>query len=346
MTRTFKASPAIVAEVPLLIGLLGPPGGGKTFSALRLATGIARVRGGEVYVIDTEGARATKYASRFAFQHVPFGPPYKPTDFLASIHQMAEAGAGAIVVDSMSDEHEGEGGVLDWHDQELDRMAGNDWQKRERVGQASWIKPKADRRKLIDGLLRIKTPIIMCFRAREKVKQIKNDRGRMEPTNIGYQPIAPMEIVHTLDLTCLLPPKADGVPVWKSDKIGEDFIIKLPEFLRPFITDGAQLSEEMGERFAAWARGDDMEPRTDSPAPQRHNVTTSPQPDPTQAPRDISEVARMGDEAAERGMDVLQTWWKRSLTPEEREALKAKLDGWKDKAAKADAEAAAENAPA
>jgi hypothetical protein len=67
--------------------------------------------------------------------------------------------------------------------------------------------------------------------------------------------VAPLEIVHTLDLTCILPPRADGVPVWKSDKIGEDFIIKLPNYLAPFIEQGEPLSEAMGAAFARWAQG-------------------------------------------------------------------------------------------
>ena len=36
--RRFDAKPAVREEVPLLIALEGPPGGGKTYSALRLGT--------------------------------------------------------------------------------------------------------------------------------------------------------------------------------------------------------------------------------------------------------------------------------------------------------------------
>jgi len=263
--REFAIAESARGESPLLIGLMGPPGGGKTFSALRLASGICKARGGKPFVIDTE-KRSRKYADFFDFERVDFDPPFKPEDFLAAITFCVERGAGAIIVDSASDEHEGAGGVLDWHDTELERMAGSDWQKRERVGQAAWIKPKASRRRLIDGMLRVTVPLILCFRAREKVKQIKNERGKMEPTNIGYQPIAPLEIVHALDLVCLLPPRAEGVPVWRSDKIGEDFMIKLPAFLQPFIRDGEALSEGMGEAFANWARGGIARPLIDRAA--------------------------------------------------------------------------------
>jgi ABC-type sulfate/molybdate transport systems ATPase subunit len=52
--RNFEARDAVREHVPLLIGLTGPSGGGKTFSALRLATGIQQVTGGDIYFVDTE----------------------------------------------------------------------------------------------------------------------------------------------------------------------------------------------------------------------------------------------------------------------------------------------------
>ena len=46
--RTFEDRPATRDKVPLLVGLMGPSGSGKTFSALRLATGIQTVSGGDI----------------------------------------------------------------------------------------------------------------------------------------------------------------------------------------------------------------------------------------------------------------------------------------------------------
>ena len=56
--RIFTDAPATREHVPLLIGLMGPSGVGKTYSALRLATGIQTVTGGDIFVIDTETNRA------------------------------------------------------------------------------------------------------------------------------------------------------------------------------------------------------------------------------------------------------------------------------------------------
>ena len=49
------------------------------------------------------------------------------------------SGARVVIVDSMSHAHEGAGGLLDAHEQELERMAGSDLSQRERVKFTAWI---------------------------------------------------------------------------------------------------------------------------------------------------------------------------------------------------------------
>jgi len=247
--RSFQAAPAKLERSPLLIGLMGPPGGGKTKSALRLADGMRKANGrGPPVLIDTEGGRSLKYAKGpmnphgHEFLSIMFPPPFKPEDFLAAIRVGLKTNPAAIIVDSASDEHEGEGGVLDWHDEEVPRFKGNEY--------AAWGRPKASRRKFLAGIQQIADcPLIFCFRAREKTKQ----EGKAV-VQIGLQPIAPLEFVHVLDLACLLPPRAEGVAVWKSGRGQEDFVLKFPEFLAPLIAAG-QLNEATGEALGAWALG-------------------------------------------------------------------------------------------
>lgn len=240
----YQAQPATRHEEPLLLGMIGPPGGGKTLSALKLAKGIQSVRGGDIIVLDTEGGRARKYNDIVPFKIVEMPPGARSDAFLDAINAQLTLKPAAIVVDSMSDEHSA---YLEWHDEQVPKMGGNEW--------AAWSKPSAARKKLINGILKIKVPLIFTFRAKEKTKQ-----DGKKVINIGWQPVAPLEIVHTLDLACLLPPRADGVPVWKSDKIGEDFILKLPNYLAPFIAAGEPLNEEMGAAFARWAKGETAAP--------------------------------------------------------------------------------------
>jgi len=53
---TVQFQPATKAQAKLKAALFGPAGSGKTFSALRIATGI----GGRIAVIDTERGSARK----------------------------------------------------------------------------------------------------------------------------------------------------------------------------------------------------------------------------------------------------------------------------------------------
>src|SRR4051794_11748013 len=106
-SRQFTYQPAVRKAVPLLIGINSPSGGGKTFSALRLATGIQRVVGGDIAGIDTEANRMLHYADKFKFHHVPFGPPFSPMDYLEILEFVVSKDARTIVIDSASHLHDG-----------------------------------------------------------------------------------------------------------------------------------------------------------------------------------------------------------------------------------------------
>ncbi|WP_066338397.1 AAA family ATPase [Azohydromonas lata] len=250
----FAFKPAVRDQVPLLLGNVGPSGGGKTFSALRLASGIQSVVGGDIAVIDTEARRALHYASRFKFLHLDFKPPHGPDRYLEAIRAAVEAGAKTVVVDSMSHEHEGEGGVLEWHEAELDRIAGQDWKKREACNLLGWAKPKAARRKLINGILQLNVNLIFCFRAKEKVKPMKNAQGKTEIVPLGWQAIAGDEFVYEMTDRFLLPPGANGVPDLSPDA-WQTGVPKVPEDHRSIVVPGRALDEEMGAALARWALG-------------------------------------------------------------------------------------------
>lgn len=306
--RSFAGQRAVRGEDTLQIGLMGPPGGGKTWSALELAVGMQRVRGGEIVLIETEGKRSLKLADFFNFIRVPMEAPFNPLAFMEAILEWQATKPACIIVDSLSDEHEGTGGMLEMHDaiveQSVQRARARndrrpDWEIAEAAGQSAWIKPKAERLKLILAMDRFTVPIIYTFRAREKVKPMKNDKGKMAPTKVGYQPIAPIEIVHKLDLTCLLPPNARGVPVWKSSTATEDFFIKLPEYLIPYIREGKSIDADMGEGFAKWMKGD--------------TILTGPR---------LAQAAR---NAAQNGVESLSRWFGTRTTNEKKE-VKPLLD--------------------
>lgn len=256
-TRTFEDKPATREQVPLLLGLMGPSGGGKTYSALRLATGIQSVTGGDIWMIDTEARRGLHYADRFNYRHVPFAPPHGSLDYLAAIEHCTKKGAKIVIIDSMSHEHEGVGGLLEQHETECQRLMGAWKSSREKVQMTAWAAPKSARRRMINSMLQIECSFILCFRAKEKMQIIT---GR-NPESKGFMPIAGEELVFEMMVNALLLPGAKGVPTWQSDEIGERQMIKLPEQFRELLLKRqGPLDESVGSALAKWAAGDSEGP--------------------------------------------------------------------------------------
>lgn len=249
--RAFESKPAVREAVPLITSLIGPSGGGKTFSALRLGSGMRKANGGKLFVIDTEARRALHYADDFDFEHVEFRAPFCPLDYLDAIDHCVEGGAGVIVIDSLSHEWEGEGGVLEQHDAILDDRCGNDWKKRAAMNFAAWVKPKAKHTRLKNSLLQRRVHFVLCFRAKEKMKPV---RGK-EPVQLGWQPIAGADLVYEATVSMILHPGANGVPTLVPEIAGEKQMVKCPAKLLPIFGKGKPLSEDMGEQLATWSDG-------------------------------------------------------------------------------------------
>lgn len=247
--RVFEAKQAEREQVPLLLGLVGPSGGGKTYSALRLAKGIQQIVGGKIFGIDTEARRMLHYADQFDFQHVEFGEPFGSLDYLEALRYCEAQGAGVIIVDSMSHEHEGPGGLLEQHEAETTRISKGDENRREAVKMLAWAKPKAARRRLINSILQMHVPaMIFCFRAKEKVLMQKGK----DPQNLGWMPIAGEEFIYEMTANALLLPTANGCPTWNPTEKGEKQMVKLPG---QFSKLTGQLDEDMGRTMALWASG-------------------------------------------------------------------------------------------
>lgn len=284
--REFTAEPAVRRAVPILVGLVAPSGGGKTFSALRLAKGIQRVDPGPIALVCTENGRGLHYAERFrnadgspGYLYVPFNPPFGSLDYRDAIRFAVEKlGARTVIVDSMSHEHEGPGGLLDYHEAELDRMAGDDYRKRDSMKMLAWSKPKADRRALLNDLSRVGANVILCFRAKETAKPVKVN-GKTEVVPQGFVPIAGDEFVFEMTLNALLLPGSGGVPTWSSENPGERAAIKVPDQFRSLLNaDPRPIDEELGERLAKWARAG-------AAAPAEPETPKEDRPDPSDAIR-------------------------------------------------------------
>lgn len=252
MTITFR--PAIRENVGLIIGLFGASGSGKTYSAMRIAAGLSA--GKSFAVIDTESRRALHYADMFKFDHAEIHPPFRPDTYADAIKAADHAGYPVIVVDSCSHEWAGEGGILDWQEEELDRMAGDNWQKREACKMASWIKPKMSHKQMVQRLLQVKAHLILCFRAEEKAGVEKDEKGKMVVVQKGWQPICEKNMPYELTMSFLLTPDKPGFPQ----------PVKLQEQHKKAVRLDRPLDEEAGKLMASWASGGaPIPPKSDTP---------------------------------------------------------------------------------
>ncbi|MEX1216502.1 AAA family ATPase, partial [Saccharospirillum sp.] len=250
MSENFSFRPAVRENVGLLIGLAGASGSGKTYTAMRLAKGICGDK--PFAVIDTEAGRAKHYADAFRFDHGDLKPPFSPLAYAEAIRAADEAGYPVIVVDSVSHEHAGDGGLLDMHEAELERMAGDDWKKREAVKMAAWIKPKAGHKRFVSKLLQVRAHLILCFRAEEKIEMVRGETGRMEvrkkqtSTGLdGWCPISEKNLPYELTASFLLLASRPGYPM----------PIKLQEQHKALFPLDAPIDETSGRKLADWAKG-------------------------------------------------------------------------------------------
>jgi phenylpyruvate tautomerase PptA (4-oxalocrotonate tautomerase family) len=249
-TRAFSSSLAKRAQTPLIVSLVGPSGSGKTYSALRLAAGIRRVVGGEVFGIDTEAGRMLHYADQFPFlQHVPFSAPFSPMDYRDAIAHCIASGAKTIVIDSMTHEHSGLGGVLEIIQAAQAAQTSNGKGK---DPWSAWAGAKKQREDLIAFILQSGVNFVLCFRGKEKIRPVKGGA----PEKLGLMPIGGIEFKYEAMVQAILPSGCNGYPSWSPTEPESQTIVKVPSQYRDLLCKSrVQLSEDIGEKMALWTNG-------------------------------------------------------------------------------------------
>lgn len=242
---------AVREDVPLLVGLAGGTGSGKTYSLLELAKGMTP-EGKRFAFIDTEAGRGLAYADAFDFDYTELRPDFTPERYIEVIRAADKAGYPVIVIDSFSHEYAGHGGLMDWHDAELDRMAGDDWKKRAALSVPAWSRPKQAHKAMVQDLLQVRAHLLFGLRAEEKISLERNADGKTEiveksgPGGFkGWLPICEKNFPYELTCSFLLMADNPGVPK----------AIKLQAQHKAAFPDGKRITAEAGRQLAEWARG-------------------------------------------------------------------------------------------
>jgi hypothetical protein len=166
----FVFADAVKAGSRIRLGLIGPYGAGKTFTALTFARGL----GGTIGLVDTERRRAAKYADRFRFKHLPIDR-FDPRDLTRITIDAAEQGIDTLIIDSWSPFWTGADGMLD------------------QVGRASrdfegWKNMRPVEREMTDALMGFPGHVIATLRTKVAYEVERNADGKMEPRKIGLKP--------------------------------------------------------------------------------------------------------------------------------------------------------------
>ena len=218
MGFTFKSAKDFERRTSQIIGLSGVSGSGKTYSALLLAKELAADKSGPVLGICSENGRMVEYKDYpelAPFDMTIMEAPYSSERYMEAVQTANKLGAGCIVLDSGSDEWDGEGGVLDFQKKTAERMAGNNasYARIDAMNMPAWGVAKPPHKEFANALFKLNAHIIICFRAEQKTAMADNpDKpGKKIPKNLGLQPIIGKSIPFKLKFHLLMTENGDGL---------------------------------------------------------------------------------------------------------------------------------------
>lgn len=149
--------------------LTGPSGSGKSYSALRIASGIAKKCGSDIAYIGTEASRDKFYANEFEYDLLQLSEPFTIEKYIEAIDEAITAGYKVLIIDSLSHEWIY---LNDVHD----KMPGNSF--------TNWGKLKPRHNAFMEKILM--SPIHIIGTARGKDTWTLEDKnGKQVPKKVG-----------------------------------------------------------------------------------------------------------------------------------------------------------------
>ena len=241
-TKGFKK--ATREQVWLKVLLSGASGSGKSYSALRLASGIAKKCNSDIAYIGTEGSRDKYYSNEFAYDLMQLEDPYTTDKYIEAIEMAVDAGYKVLIIDSLSHEWK-------WLNDTHDKMPGNSF--------TNWGKLKPKHRQFMEKILN--SPIHIISTARGKDEWTLEDRnGKQVPKKVGMGQQQDKDISYEYTVSLML---QQDTHVASADKDNTHLF------------DGRYdvLTERDGERLYEWANTG--EARKEAPP----TIQTSVEPD-------------------------------------------------------------------
>jgi hypothetical protein len=219
------------------IGIIGPSGAGKTFTALSIGTEMGK----KIAFIDTERGSASKYADKFNFDVMEL-ENYHPDNFIKGISEAEQADYDVLIIDSLSHAWMGTGGVLEIVDEiTLKSKSGNAFT-------SGWREASPLHKKLIDKMLSSKLHLIATMRSETEYILEDDGKGRKIPKKVGLAPVQRKGMEYEFDIVGDIDTEHNFV-VSKSrcevidgkvfNKPGKDLALLITQWL----TDGVEIDQ-------------------------------------------------------------------------------------------------------
>ena len=236
----FQVKKAKREKIFAKIALMAPSGGGKTYGALRLATGMAaenkKETGKDARILfgNTEQKRGYYYANEFDYDIVDIEAPHNPEKYVEFIQFAVDEGYDIVIIDSSSHEWEGKGGCL-----ELQQQAGGTYQ--------SWNKVTPRHNKFINAIADSPIHVIATMRGKDQYEMTKDDKGKTSVQKLGVGARQRDGFEYEFSVTFLIDQKTNTAEVQKDNT-------HIFEHEGPTI-----LTEAHGEKIIKWANSGEAE---------------------------------------------------------------------------------------
>jgi hypothetical protein len=212
-------------QVKLRLGLSAVSGGGKTYTALLIAYGLCG-DWEKIAVVDTENESASLYSHLGPYNTISLCAPYTPERYIEAIKTCENAGMEVIIVDSITHEWDGKGGIL----QISESMTGNSF--------TNWAKITPRHQAFVDAILQSKCHMITTVRRKQDYEMTKDSNGKLQVQKAGLKEITREGFEYELTLNLELDTKHNA----KASKDRTGLFIDKPEFV-PSIETGKLIKQ-------------------------------------------------------------------------------------------------------